>query len=188
MSVKQFSGLIGADAGTRKDKDFYPTPAWVVDALIDNIDLPKQDTIWEPACGNGAISERLINYGKYHNVYSSDLYDYGYGDTGIDFIKTVPEKRYDHIITNPPFNLSTKFTVHGLNLAKKSVIVFNKLSFLEGKERKKTVFYQSHLKKLIIFSERVNFEPGGKRTGGMMAFAWFIFEKGYGGKTEMAWI
>ena len=66
----------------RQKDDFYPTPKEAIDALIKVENLPKD--IWEPACGNGAISKPLISAG--HNVISTDLNDYGYGKTGVDFL------------------------------------------------------------------------------------------------------
>jgi len=42
----------------RVERDFYPTPAWVTATLIDVIDV-KAKHIWEPACGDGRISEPL---------------------------------------------------------------------------------------------------------------------------------
>ena len=46
--------------------------------------------------------------------------DRGYGEVGINFLNS--NKKVDNIITNPPFNLSTEFTIKALNLANKSTI------------------------------------------------------------------
>ena len=54
--------------------DFYPTPEWATHALIENEYF--SGTIWEPACGNGAMSRVLKKVSA--DVYSSDLYDRGY--------------------------------------------------------------------------------------------------------------
>ena len=61
--------------------DFFPTPPWATYVMIDN--EPFEGGIWECACGDGAMSRVLEQTGE--TVYSSDLYDRGYGDTGIDF-------------------------------------------------------------------------------------------------------
>ena len=61
--------------------------------------------------------------------------------------------------------------------------MLNKLSFLEGLKRKELVFFQKKLKKIWIFSRRIKF--GGN---GLMAFAWFIFDKNYNGLPEVDWI
>jgi hypothetical protein len=175
--------LIGGDTGKRKKNDFYPTPSWAMDYLLDNVTF--EGNIWEPACGNGSISKELIK--RDYNVYSSDLNDYGYGDTGIDFLKK--QMQYDNIITNPPFNKSTEFALHGLNLVRNKLVLLNKLTFLEGKVRKSKLFSQNKLERVFVFSERLNFDLSlNKKTGGMLSFAWFIFDKNYQGKPTIEWI
>jgi hypothetical protein len=55
--------LAGANKPTTKriadlaGPDFYPTPAWATYALIDNEKFSED--IWEPACGDGAMSKVL---------------------------------------------------------------------------------------------------------------------------------
>src|ERR1700674_3667292 len=66
----------------RADPDFYPTPPEAVRALLS---VEQFDgTIWEPACGYGAISRELEAHG--HSVVSTDLIDRGYGQSGSDFL------------------------------------------------------------------------------------------------------
>ena len=62
----------------RQDRDFYPTPAWVTEALLRRVRLP--DGIWEPCCGNGAMAQVLEAHG--HRVVGTDLVDRGYGEGG----------------------------------------------------------------------------------------------------------
>jgi hypothetical protein len=76
----------------RADHDFYPTPPEAVRALLS---VEQFDgTIWEPACGDGAISRELEAHG--HNVVSTDLIDRGYGQSGSDFLSPVTTKRDLH--------------------------------------------------------------------------------------------
>ena len=56
--------------------DFYPTPAWATHALIESEGFEGE--IWEPACGDGAMSSVLAETGN--PVVSSDLYDRGFGE------------------------------------------------------------------------------------------------------------
>jgi hypothetical protein len=59
--------------------------------------------VWEPACGDGAISEVVNAYGL--PVVSSDLcVDYGLpGAVRLNFLTQRPRWWFDNIITNPPF-------------------------------------------------------------------------------------
>ena len=75
-TTKRFADLDGPD--------FFPTPRWATFALIDNEKF-KGD-IWECACGDGAMSRVLEETGC--SVLSSDLYERGYGETGVDFLNT----------------------------------------------------------------------------------------------------
>src|SRR5579871_6794158 len=84
-TLKRFADLDGPD--------FFPTPAWATYALIDNEKFTGE--IWESACGNGAMSRVLGETGQY--VFSSDLYDRGFGEHGHDFL--APKRYADNIIT-----------------------------------------------------------------------------------------
>ena len=184
MTLKTLHQLIGhGDKDKRVENDFYATPTFATEELL------KRETfdgkIWEPACGDGAISKLLINKG--YEVYSTDLIDRGYGDDHFDFMKTL--EPCENIITNPPFNIGTKFTIHALNCATKKVAIFNKLSFLEGKERRDNLFCRRNLHTVYVFSERVSFSPGNSQNkGGMLAFAWYVFDKTYYGNPAIEWI
>lgn len=177
----ELSRLIGANQGTRKSKDFYPTPTIATEYILSQVKFDGQ--VWEPSCGGGAISDILLKYG--YDVKSTDLHDYGYGTPGVDFLKTLDP--CDNIMTNPPFNIATKYAVHALNLARRKVVLLNKLSFLEGKERKQQLFSRKNLQEVHIFSYRLGFDnKDGK--GGMLSFAWFVFDKEYQGDPIIKWI
>ncbi len=64
--------------------EFYPTPPEATRALlsVENFD----GDIWEPACGDGAISRELTAAG--YNVTSTDLIDRGFGTGGQNFLKS----------------------------------------------------------------------------------------------------
>jgi len=179
MSLEQFTRLAGSGNPNREKDDFYATPDWAIDALLDREKFEGE--IWEPACGDGAICKRLKHYG-YSNFYATDLIDRGYGDNHFDFLNS--RREAENIITNPPFKIGTKFTLHALNLASKKVCIFNKLSFLEGKERRDRLYSLNMLECCYVFGERVGFNGGG----GMLAFAWFVFNKQYNDKPRLEWI
>ncbi len=95
--------------GARQNKvrhDFYPTPEIATVKLLEV--LKFEGEIWEPACGDGAISLVLERYG--YLVKSSDLIDRGFGEVGIDFLRS--NYKTDNIMTNPPFRHASKFIYH----------------------------------------------------------------------------
>lgn len=151
-----------------------------------------KNPIWECACGEGHLSERLKQYG--YNVYSSDLIDRGYGEGGVDFL-TDNRLWHGDIITNPPYKYAKEFVEHALDIVDDGckVIMFLKLQFLEGKARKE-LYKKYPLKSLMVSSSRIlcakngEFEKMKAGGGSAVAYGWYIWEKGYGGETTIKWI
>ena len=83
--------------------EFYPTPPEATRALLSVESF--EGSIWEPACGDGAISKVLEAAG--YDVVSTDLIDRGYGQGGQNFLKS-EKPLAKNIITNPPYG------THGL--------------------------------------------------------------------------
>jgi hypothetical protein len=163
--------------------DFYPTPAWATHALIDNERF--SGPIWEPACGDGAMSEVLAETGN--PVTSSDLFDRGYGDAGHDFLTS--DRRHENIVTNPPFHSAEGFVRSCVtNSIRKSALLL-RLAFLEGANRANTIFHKHPPARVWVFSERITFYMKGAQVAGSgtTAYAWFVWDKDHPGPTELAW-
>ena len=174
-TTKRFAALDGPD--------FFPTLAWATHALIDNERF--QGDIWESACGNGAMSEVLLKTGL--SVRSSDLYDRGYGDAGVDFLNT--QERAANIITNPPYNAAEGFVRTGLSAAGKKFALLLRLAFLEGANRQRSIFSVAPPSRVWVFSERITFYPAGAtvKGTGTTAYAWFVWDKDASG-SELKWL
>ena len=188
--TKQAQSIIGTSPG-RPKLDFYPTPAYVTEALLE---VEKFDyNIWEPACGDGAMTRVLEADNR--RVFSSDIFDYGTSYIIKDFLSydEYPRGKYnfpfDTIITNPPFKLAIEFLQHGLSLGAKKIALFLKLTFLEGQKRT-LILEQTPLKNIYVFRKRVTLTRNGEkmRNSGMIAFAWYVWEVGYDGKPIINWI
>lgn len=179
--------LVGASvAGVREKDDFYPTPERATLALLSAETFDGD--VWEPACGDGAISKLFVDRG--YNVISSDLVDRGYGECGVDFLMEW-QPRAPNIVTNPPFKLAVPFAQKALQLSSAKVALLLKIAFLEGQERSK-LFRSSPLARVHVFSQRLAFVPGdGARKldgGGMMAFAWFVWDRAHSGPPQLGWL
>lgn len=98
--------------------DFYPTPSEVTEALCRWLSthslFAAGEEVWDPACGDGAIATHLEARG--HLCHATDLYDRGYGKTGLDFLRTGWPRDPCPIITNPPYadDLPDKFVRHAM--------------------------------------------------------------------------
>ena len=198
---KSTFSTIGSNAHSdneREKNDYYATDPKVIEKLFEVENF--SDIIWEPACGEGHLSKEIEKYAK--SVLSTDLIDRGYGTSGIDFLKETGTWNGD-IITNPPYRFASEFVENSMNLIDKSevqglkVAMFLKILFLETQKRKK-LFEKYPPKIIYVFSKRVicalngEFEKFrdkyGKNHGGAVAYAWFIWEKGYKGDTIIKWI
>lgn len=92
----------GNTAYKRNESDFYPTPPEATQALLDFLNIPNGNTVWEPACGEGHMVEVMEKNGL--SVIGTDI------QTGTDFLTAeLPSKEVSWIITNPPFSLAEQF-------------------------------------------------------------------------------
>jgi hypothetical protein len=171
------------EAQTRDPNDFYRTPEVATLSILSREHFGQ--TIWEPCCGDGAISRVLKAAG--YKVYSSDLIDRGYGHVA-DFL-TPTRRMVDSIVTNPPFSLAEQIVRKALQCTTFKVAMFLRLSFLES-ARRYPLFQETPLKTVYVFSNRLSLYPGDQpnRGGGSLAFAWFIWEHSYVGKPQIDWI
>jgi hypothetical protein len=174
-TMKRFADLEGPD--------FFPTPHWATFALADNERFTGD--IWECACGDGAMSKVLEKTGA--PVFSSDLYQRGYGQSGLDFLN--PTRSADNIITNPPYNCAEGFVASGVNYARHKFALLLRLAFLEGANRANTIFARTPPSRVWVFSERITFYPAGaeRRGSGTTAYAWFVWDKNAPSGTELKW-
>lgn len=190
--------MSNADGETRETNDYYATDPTATELFLkainrDNIILPKY--IWENACGEGHISQVLMDNG--YEVYSTDIIDRNFRCfNGIqDFIecKEAPNKNKNKaIITNPPFKLAEKFVEKAMGLLNVGdlCIYLLRIQFLESKSRKE-LFAKYPPKYVYVNSERIKVEKNGefdKYNAKTQCFCWFIWEKGYVGETIVRWI
>lgn len=171
-----------------EEHDFYPTPDYATEALLER-ECFEGGVIWECACGDGAISKILKARGL--QVFSTDLIDRGYGEVrNLDFIQELPAiYKAKHIITNPPFKIAKPFIEQALKMTSGKVAMLLRLAFLESADRYE-LFKNTPLKTVYVFSKRLTMSAKGEgaKKGGMIPFAWFIWEHGYEGKPYIEWI
>lgn len=194
--AEEFAGLLAGGmnsknyvhtVATRKvttELDFFPTPARATQALltVESFD----GTMWEPACGDGAISKVLEGAG--HTVISNDLGDYGFGTAGVDFLRdhtTVAT----HIVTNPPYKHLQAFVEHALARVPGKVVMLGRIQLLEGKRRQTL---HEKMSRIWVFRRRLqllrNGTDAGMGGGGMVCFAWFVWDPHHRGPAQLGWL
>ena len=185
-NTKRAQSIVGTNNdGGRPENDFYPTPREGSVGLLQREVFTKD--VWEPACGNGAMSKVLQEWG--HRVYNTDIEPRMDGAGKIDFLKC-QVLMAPCIVTNPPFILAQEFAQHALDLGAEKVALLCKLAFLETQERGDWL-EKSPLRFVWVFKKRLSlYREGVKlKNGGMIAFAWFIWEPRWFSRTpQIGWI
>lgn len=178
----------------RIEHDFYATDPKSTQALFD-VEKFEETTFLEPCCGEGHISEIIKDNFPFAEVVSTDLIDRGYGEGNIDFLLHDYGRKFDYVVTNPPYKLAKEFVEKSLGVTNKKVAMFLKIQFLEGVGRY-DFFKNTPLKTVHVFSARqspwTNGQKVNPKTGkdweSTMCFCWFIWEHGYKGEPTIKWI
>lgn len=192
MNNKKVFTPLGASNHTEEDRernDYYATEPKATKLLLDLETFNKD--IWEPACGGGHMASIIQSKG--YNVFCSDIIDRGYCDKVINFLR-IDNKWNGDIITNPPYKYATEFVYKALELVKNKakIAIFLRIQFLEGRERRKLFMEYPPIRVWIsssrlLAAKNADFKRYRNSGGSAMAFAWFIWEKGYKGDTIIKW-
>ena len=174
----------------RQNEDYYATDPIAAELLLDVENF--EGDIWECACGEKHLAKVFEDHG--YNVRSSDLID-RCGNEVFDFLSMENQSFNGNIVTNPPYKYATEFIYKALQIIPegKKVAMFLKVQFLEGKERKK-LFLNYPPKYIYVSSSRIlcaknaEFERMKQGGGSAIAYAWYVWEKGYKGNTILKWI
>lgn len=200
----------------RSPRDFYITPKGlpteaIIRFLVDER-LSERERIvaLDPGCGNGVWGEELKNFAYYDDgkaylpiIHGVDLevkivkqlnfpfFEPAYTSWWQEDFLEFDRKGYNLIIGNPPYSLAEEFVRHSFELLKSDGYVYFlfRLSFLEGIKRKNNLFTEYPIKRVYVCSRRPSFytTEKGKHTTDTLAYAMFLWQKGYAGKTELSY-
>ena len=170
-----------------RGNDLYETPEVATLALLAVEQLPP--TILEAACGRGAISRVLRRAG--HTVIENDIVAYGPARTACRIFWTSRPpgpNEIDAVVTNPPSRLAQHFVRHALPWPR--VFMLLRLTFYESERRKEVPDGRrpyGHPARVLFFRPPADDAPrrlGRKSRSNSVAYAWFVWERGYTGKPE----
>lgn len=173
----------------REKNDYYSTDEEAIRLLDKHGLLDKSLPYWETACGGGRLSKELIRLG-YNVVYSSDKYDRGYGDVGVDFFK-VNKVFQGNTITNPPYSFINDWIVHSLNITSNKVYIFGRIQTIETISRYKRIFRDNPPVWICPFVKRVKCYPNDNptKTSSAVCYAWFIWDNKVDNEdTKVKWL
>jgi hypothetical protein len=173
----------------RRENDFYPTPDWVTEALLDCVTL--RGPVWEACCGDGAMARVIERRG--HAVIASDLMDRGYGRTGVDFLdcQAFP-KPCGSMVTNPPYGdgggsakgvnapgALLRFVRHAIQLTERAdgqLALLVRFQWLAGRKAA-NLSASGPLAKVIVLRRRIRwFDRGPLTNHGQHHHAWLFWD------------
>ena len=184
-SMFRVNGCSNHSLSNRADYDFYATPPAAVHMLCDLESF--KGPILEPSCGLGHISKALKEHG--YDVESRDLVNRGYGKGGCDFLADDDTEWGGDIVMNPPYDLAREFVEKALAIIHegRKIAAFLKLTFAEGTSRR-CLFTDTPPIRVWVSSKRLECGKNGVFTGASaVAYAWWIWEKGFHGQTTLKW-
>ena len=161
--------------------DFTPTPVPVARAMAAI--EPWGARVWEPACGDGAISGQLLRRG--HQVVETDLVPRGVGYR-LNFLEA-RELLAPEIVTNPPYNIAPAFIDHALALGARRVMMLLPLGWMQAvtEPQRSLVWGGRGLVRVWVSVRRIPFLRGGWDAGNgggpVHKYALFVWEPGFVG-------
>lgn len=171
----------------REKDDYYSTPTVEVENIIKTIgiDFAPTDIILEPCCGGGHMIEGIRRTTDSYLI-GTDIRDRGYQNEscvltyGLDYlVDDYPYARADYIIMNPPFKLIEPFCIRSLEIARKGVLMFGRLQFLESKSRYENILRETPPTDVWVYVDRVACYKNGDTTmrpDSIQAYAWYYWD------------
>ena len=182
----------------REALDYYATPPQEVTNILKTmgLEITVQDYVLDPACGGGHMMKGIVDYFPRVQLVGTDIKDrttqlikdlkentnstYYYGKE-YDFLSDeYPIKECDYIIMNPPFSIIIPFVQHSLDIAKKGVLMFGRLQFLESVARYEKIFIDNPPTDVWVYVDRVACYKNGDfstKPSSVQAYAWFYWDK-----------
>ena len=161
--------------GVRSKNDHYETPRHTLMSLINHHEIKYP--ILEPCAGYGSVANILKMNGE---VITNDIDLDLECDYNFDYLSWNPGNRFKTILTNPPFSLAEQIIKKSIQDLKVGgeVILLLRLDFLGTEKRRE--FWKDHpAKQIYALSKRPRFI----RSGDSSEYGWYVWEKGWVGKT-----
>lgn len=197
--------MTGAKRADRRELDFYPTPAWMVDHLLDRLrlnpctcglgyDMAKETLIgharhckgggapriFEPCVGEAHIVNTIRRRYPEATFLTNDLDERHEATTHADATVNTDglwDWHPDWVITNPPFSAAFDIVRQAVEVAQIGVAMLLRVTWLEPtKTGARAAWLAEHPPTWELIMERFSFDHSGK--GDSATTAWFVWIKG----------
>ena len=191
----------------REALDYYATPPAEVSNILKVLNLPdfENSLILEPCCGGGHMIDGILSVYPEASITGSDIQcridtnlktypknvDLYFGED-YDFLsENYPCKEIDYIVMNPPFSTIIPFVKHSLDIARKGVLMFGRLQFLESIKRYEEIFKDWPPTLVYVYVDRVACYKNGDfsvKQSSAQAYAWYYWDIGHIGETFLEFL
>jgi predicted RNA methylase len=137
----------------RQQAQYFPTPAPVVNRLLDLAQLQPGMQVLEPSAGSGAIASATFERGAVVDCierdpgYAAALADLGCARalTIADFLTVAPQPVYDRVVMNPPFTRGADMAhvEHALRFLKPDGLLASVMSWTVTSETRATAAFRA---------------------------------------------
>lgn len=190
----------------RSERDFYPTPVNLCSAAVDRLlqdegaFIPVGARVIDPGCGTGNWGRALYN--KDVHISGIDIADcrdhpniqrYYHTCMMADYTNwDANGAKFDIAVGNPPFNQAEQFVRKSMEIITDHgyIYFFLRLAFLEGRNRQIGLFKDFPPKRVYVLTRRPSFfsTKAGRETTDTLAYAMFLWQRGWNRKTELDWM
>jgi len=166
-----------------ESKDFFETPSWCVDRLLDEVELPAGIYL-EPGAGRGSII-KAVNVRtpgvrwtaiEQNPAFEMDLLAAGVRPPQVvidDFLQIEPPPwKFDVAIGNPPYRDALAFVQHAFTMSK-LVIMLLRVGFLATEDR--NPFMRANPPDVFILPNRPPYKGQGTDS---TDYGWFVWYPG----------
>lgn len=140
-----------------KDFDFFQTPAWLAETVVELAMIQPGMRVLEPEAGEAAIAsvirehhpQAFLQVGELSDTRRAKLIAQGYDCVCTDFLDYNPGRIYDRIVMNPPFSrqLDLDHVMHAAQLIKpRGRLTAIMSAGIQFRENKKTVDFREWLR------------------------------------------
>ena len=187
-------------------KETFRTPLWIWQELIRQHKYLIRGDVLDPSAGCGSLMAEIIKENKkshtlcdvrkaeykqwklikLHKVISKD------NMVIADFLKHKFNRKYNSIITNPPFSNAIGFIEKSIKLLKKGgyATFLQRLDFLASLKRSKW-FQTAPLKYVIVITKRptwLNIDNEQFKSAASVDYCFYVFKQGYVGSPKVKWL
>jgi hypothetical protein len=187
--------MSSTNRGTQRNADdYYVTPHWLIEDFLAAF-AENNMLVCSPDENQRVLDPSAGGCEQYPMSYPTALEEEGFiveswdiredsraNLTGVNFLNvpSYESRKYDMIITNPPFNQAQAFTEHALEMVKEGglVIMLQRLNWL-GSQKRKPMWQTLPLAAVYVHSKRPGFDPQKPSKTDSTEYAHFVFCKGY---------